>query len=237
MRRHKDGTVSLYRDGRAALRRASSDLAIAQLAWEVNRGVVEEAGNRLLLHAAATEQDGKIVVLAGPEGSGKSTLAAALVCSGLRYVTDEAVPVELSDAAVTPYPKLMALRGDSLRLLQDVWSGHVVAGRVSEHEERLVPAEAFRRDAVAPPGGIARVLVVLSKARPDVATTAERIPRAEAAIVLAEQAFNFREFGPGRLDAIAGFVRSCDCYKLELGDLEEGCRLVLDLLDAAGGAR
>ncbi len=98
VRRHtnsESAPISVYRDGRAILRRAPEDLAVAQLAWEVNRGVVEKAGNRLLLHAAAAERDGRVVILAGPEGSGKSTLVAALVRSGLRYVTDETVAVEL----------------------------------------------------------------------------------------------------------------------------------------------
>ena len=67
-------SVSLYRGGRAILRRAPAGLAIARVVWEVNRGVVEDAQNQLLLHAAAAERDGRVVLLAGPEGSGKSTL-------------------------------------------------------------------------------------------------------------------------------------------------------------------
>jgi hypothetical protein len=144
VRRHtnvESAPVSVYRDGRAILRRAPEDLAVAQLAWEVNRGVVEEAGNRLLLHAAAAERDGRVVILAGPEGSGKSTLVAALVRSGLRYVTDETVAIDLAAGTIAPYPKPIALHE-------------------TERCQRLVPAQAIRPHAVAISGGNARLLVL-----------------------------------------------------------------------------
>jgi hypothetical protein len=217
VRRHtnvESTPVSVHRDGRAILRRVPEDLAIAQLAWEVNRGVVEESNNRLLLHAAAAEHDGRTVVLAGPEGSGKSMLVHALVRSGLRYVTDETVAVTLPSARIAPYPKPIALHE---------------AG----HRQRLVPASEIRRDAVATSGGDPRILVLLAGYRPGRATGAQAIPRAEAAAALVEQAFNFRDLGPGRLDAVAGVARACDCYRLEVGDLDASCRVVLDLLDDA----
>jgi hypothetical protein len=223
-------SVSVFRDGREILRRAPFGLAIARLVWEVNRGVVEEARDRLLLHAAAAERDERIVLLVGSEGSGKSTLVTALVCSGLRYVTDETVAVDLPAATIAPYPKPIALHGDSLVSLRAVCEAVPLAVE-TDVGEHLVPAQAIRGDAVAQPGGIARLLVLLSTYRPGRTTAARSIPRAEAAIALAEQAFNFRELGPGRLDVIAEVVRACDCYRLDVGDLDAACRLMLDLLD------
>jgi hypothetical protein len=217
VRRHRNvesAPVSLYRDGQAVLRRVPEDLAFAQLAWEVNRGVVEEAGNRLLLHAAAAERDGRIVILAGPEGSGKSTLVAALVRSGLRYVTDETVAIELPAGTIVPYPKPIALHE-------------------TEHSERLVPAHAIRPDAVATSGGNARLLVLLAGYQRGRAPVARSISRAEAAVALAEQSFNFRDLGRGRLDALAEVVSACDCYQLEIGELDAGRRLVHDLFETA----
>jgi hypothetical protein len=221
VRRHTNvssAPVSLYRDGHAVLRRVPEDLAVAQLAWEVNRGVVEEAGNRMLLHAAAAERDGRIVILAGPEGSGKSTLVAALVRSGLRYVTDETVAVPLPVGTIVPYPKPIALHE-------------------TEQCQRLVPPQAIRPDAVATSGGNARLLVLLAGYQPGSGPIARSISRAEAAVALAAQAFNFRDLGPGRLDALAEVVRACDCYRLEVGDLDGACRLVLDLFESAVEAR
>jgi hypothetical protein len=210
------GPVTVYRDGQAVLRRAPVDLAIAQLVWEVNRGVVEESRHRLLLHAAAAERGGRVVVLAGAEGSGKSTLVDALVRSGFRYVTDETVAVTRQVAHIAPYPKPIALH--------------------ETHGSRLVPPQAIRHDAVALSGGEPAMLVLLSGYRAGSATAAREIRRAEAAVALAEQAFNFRDLGPGRLDTTAELVRKCGCYRLDVGDLDAGCRLVRELFDAAGAA-
>jgi chloramphenicol 3-O-phosphotransferase len=171
-----------------------------------------------LLHAAAAERDGSVMILAGPEGSGKSTLVAALVRSGLRYVTDETVAVDLAAGTIAPYAKPIALHE-------------------TEQCQRLVPAQTIRPDAVATSGGNGRLLVLLGGYQAGRATAARAIPRAEAAVALAEQAFNFRTLGPGRLDAVAEVVRACDCYRLEVGDLDAGCRLVLDLFERAAPSR
>jgi hypothetical protein len=154
-------SVSLYRDGGAILQRVPADLAMAQLVWEVNRGVVEEAGNRLLLHAAAAERDGHVVFLAGPEGSGKSTLVTALVRSGLRYVTDETVAIEVPSATITAYPKPIGLHRDSPRSLRELWQA-VPRALETELEQLLVPAQAIRDTSVADPGGIGRLLVFVA---------------------------------------------------------------------------
>jgi hypothetical protein len=235
VRRHTNSGapfVSVYRDGQAILRRVPAGLAIAQLIWEVNRGVVEEAGNRVLLHAAAAQRDEGIVLLAGPEGSGKSTLVTALVRSGLRYVTDEIAAVELPSGTITPYPKPIALHDELPEPLREVFA--TLPHPLQEGlEQRLVPAQAIRRRATGRLGGFARLLVFLPTYRPGRVSAARPIARAEAAIGLAEQAFNFRALGPGRLDCLAEVVRACECYRLDVGTLDAACRLVLDLLERA----
>jgi hypothetical protein len=228
-------SVTVYRDGRAVLRHAAPDLAVAHLVWEINRGVVEAAGNRLLLHAAAAERDGTVVLLPGSEGAGKSTLVAALVCAGLRYVTDETVAIDASTGAIEPYPKPIALDRGSLTALSDL--GPDVAMRLDTGPETwLVPPGSIRADAVAARGGVARLLV-LPAYRPDSVTSAQPISRAEAAVALAELAFNFRAFGSGALGLVADVVRGCGCYRLAVGDLDDACRVVLDLLEPAAASR
>ena len=71
------------------------ELATATVLWHVNQQMVDrDQGKHLLLHAAAAERDGLLVVLAGSSGSGKSTTVAALVQHGFRYVTDEVVVLD-----------------------------------------------------------------------------------------------------------------------------------------------
>ena len=228
LRRHEDASVSVDRNGTGGIERAPEGVALAQVVWEVNRGVVEEAGDRLLLHAAAAERDGRIVVLAGPQGSGKSTLVTALVCAGFRYVTDEAVAIG-PGGAVEPYPKPISLRGDSLAALSDFCPGLPRAAEPASEE--LVAAQNIRRDAIAPPGGTADVLVLLSTFQPGRSTAVRPIPRAEAAVALGEQSFNLRVFGPGGLSLVAEMVRKCHCYRLDVADLGATRKRLSGLVD------
>jgi hypothetical protein len=235
--RHTDAdatSVSVDRNDRAILHRAPAELAIAHLVWHVNRGVVADAGNRLLLHAAAAERDGKVVLIAGPEGSGKSTLVTALVCSGLQYVTDETVAIEVPATTIAPYPKPIAVDRVALESLGRLFP--IVPSSLEAGDQWLIPPQAIRPGAVAPSNGSARVLV-LPAYRPGQDTAARSIPRGEAAAALAEQSFNFHALGPGRLDVIAEVLRGCDCYRLDVGDLGAACRLVLDRFNRAGVTR
>jgi hypothetical protein len=221
--------VSLYRDARVIAHRMLPSLAIERLVWEVNRGVVEDAGNQLLLHAAAAEADGRIALLAGPEGSGKSTMVTALVRAGLRYVTDETVAVKVPGSAIIPYPKPISL---------DVDSPAIAALPTSDPSpsldglgQRLVPAQSIRPNAVSS-GGIPRLLVLLT-GRHGRASSVECITRAEAAVALIEQAFNFRGLGPGRMETIAQIVRTSKCCRLDAGDLDANTQDILKLFSDA----
>jgi HprK-related kinase A len=226
-------SVSLDRDGRTIVRAVPADLAIARLVWEVNKGVTDEPKNKLLLHAAAAEWDGRVVLIAGPEGSGKSTLVAALVRSGLRYVTDETVAVDVPGATIDPYPKPIALDSAAIQSLGELTD--VVGPRPEIGlEQGLVAAQAIRADAITESRGLA-ALVVLSSYRARATLSAQSVTRAEAAIALAEQAFNFSALGPRRLETIARLVRSSDCYRLEMGDIGIAQEVVLELFDRAVG--
>jgi hypothetical protein len=226
-------SVSLDRDGRTVLQAVHPELALARLVWEVNRGVVDETKNKLLLHAAAAERGGRVMLIAGPEGSGKSTLVAALVRSGFRYVTDETVALDVPGATIYPYPKPIALDGSAIQSLGDV--AHVVRPRPEIGlEQGLVAAQAIHDDAITESRGLG-ALVVFPSPRDGALPSAQSITRAEAAIALAEQALNFCALGPGRLETIAGVVRASHCYRLDVGDVGIAQDVVVELFDRAVG--
>ena len=54
--------------------------------------------------------------------------------------------------------------------------------------------------------------------------------RAEALTLLAEQSFNFEEFGPGRLDILADLVRRSRCYRVSTANLRGAVDTIAALL-------
>ena len=75
-------------------------------------------------------------------------------------------------------------------------------------------------------------LVVVPSYSAGAATRLEPISRAEAAVLLAEQSFNFNELGAPGLFAIGELVRGCTCHRLTYSDLAAGVACISDLLAA-----
>jgi hypothetical protein len=229
------GTLALEVDGEVVMSGAGAEIAIARLVWEVNQGVLSAASGHLLVHAAAAERDGAAVVIPGASGAGKSLLVTGLVRAGLRYLTDETVAIDRTQITVASYPKPVSLVRDDERVLAGTGTTAVEPG---PGEPWLLAPSEIRRQAVAP-SGARPALVVHPAYRPGAPARLHRLSRAAAAGVLAKHSFNFATT-PGALHVVAEVVRGCECYRLEMGDLDRACDLVIDALDASvarGGRR
>ena len=76
--------------------------------------------------------------------------------------------------------------------------------------------------------------VVFPRYAADAPTALVPIGRAEGLVELARNTFRFNEQPRRSLDALARVIRSVDCYRLTVGDLDTACRLV-DALVPEGG--
>jgi len=86
------------------------------LAAEMAMNMQVALGERrhLLLHAAAVERGGKVLILPGESGSGKSTLAALLGESGWRLMSDEFVMIDPADGTAQPFPRAISLKNGAI---------------------------------------------------------------------------------------------------------------------------
>jgi hypothetical protein len=109
--------IRLYVDGKRIRRGMIRERALDLVMTRLNLLAIDRTPHAILLHAGAVERNGMVVVIAGSSGRGKSTLTAALVRSGLGYLTDELVIIEPSTNRVRPYPKALDLGASSLELL------------------------------------------------------------------------------------------------------------------------
>ncbi|HEX4490199.1 MAG TPA: hypothetical protein VH914_03250 [Acidimicrobiia bacterium] len=223
---------AVYFDGLPIVRTPSEPLALVYLLWHLNRAVVEASNDWLLLHAAAAEHDGSAVLLPARMDAGKSTLVAGLALRGFGYLTDEAVAIDPASARVDPYPKPLSIEmgsWDALAPLRPQLDARFA--RFCDDVWHVVP-DAIRPGAVAE-SCTARA-IVSPRFEPGATTALEPISRAEAVMMLAENAFNFSAHGAAGLDLLAGVVRPCECYRLTVGTLDDACDRVIDVVARLG---
>jgi hypothetical protein len=224
------GTFDLAREGelvRAALTRSD---AIGWLVWDVNRAAAETSAQHLLFHAGGLEAAGRGVLVPGPSGSGKSTLTAGLTRAGLAYLSDELVAFEVATGRLLPYPKPITLKAGSFAALPEL------APPVDDPFEPGIPAAREWHVPVGP-GTAHRVgvrceaaFVVVPHYDPGGVTTLSPLTETEAFFALALNAVNLIPHHAAGTEALGRLSAHCESFRLGFSDLEEACRLVVDLV-------
>jgi hypothetical protein len=224
------GTFDLARDGelvRAGLTCADS---IGWLVWDVNRAAAQTSGQHLLFHAGGLEATGRGVLVPGPSGSGKSTLTAGLARAGLAYLSDELVAFELATGRLLPYPKPITLKAGSFAALPELarLADDDFGSRSPASREWQVPVGASTALAVGTPCEV--VFVVVPRYDPGGATALCPLTETEAFFTLALNAVNLIPHQTAGTEALGQLAARCECFRLSFSDLEEACRLVVDLV-------
>ena len=198
-------------DGELLYRDIARHDVLAWCTWLIN-SLASEHSRDLVLHAAAAARDERAVILTGASGSGKSTLVTALVLAGMSYLTDDSLAVG-DEMHIRSNPKPIALDRGSCRALSlavdpsaSTQTGKVLIaprslGIVLDAEHRCTPA-----------------LIVRPRFRRGSGTAVAPLTPAEAAELLADQAFNFAADGTAGLRAVATLGRSCTALIIEYGD-------------------
>jgi HprK-related kinase A len=225
--------VKLWIDGDSPFDPFPADTHFPLLEWGVNWAFAMRGNHHLLLHAGVVERGGRAVVLPALPASGKSTLTAALSTRGFRLLSDEFAVVRLSDAALLPIPRAVALKNESIEIIRAFAPDAVLGpefpktrkGRVA-HLAPSAASVAGRAVAAVP------ALVVFPMYTPGVTAEVEPFPKARAFTKLSVNSFNYEVLGPAGFDAVGTLISSCGCYHLRFGDLDSGVAAISHLLSA-----
>jgi hypothetical protein len=220
---------ALYFDGQPITRTPLEPLALAFLLWHLNIAVVAASDRYLLLHAAAATYNGSAVVLPAAKDSGKSTLVARLVQRGCGYLTDEATAIDPVTLAVDPYPKPISIEQGSWEVLADLRPDLDDRFLPFASEQWHVVPASIRPDAIARP--CPARLVVSPHYDAEARTSFEAISRAQAVLLLAENAFNFESHKADGLHTLAEMVRGCECYRVTVGSDDDASAEVMRILE------
>jgi HprK-related kinase A len=219
-----------YFDGTNPFNPLPAAQAFPLLEWGLNWCFAGYCNRFLTLHAAVVEKNGLAMILPAPPGSGKSTLCAALINSGWRLLSDELAIIEPDEVMLVPNPRPVSLKNESISVIgtfvpDGVFSPIVqetVKGRVAHMRP---PAESVKRSAeVARPRWVVFPRYVAGQQ-----ARLESLPKAEALLRLAENAFNYTAHGPRGFEILAQVIDTSACYKFSYGNLDEAMRMFGDL--------
>jgi hypothetical protein len=224
------GTIDVTRDGEVLARRQQPGEALAWVVWDVNRAAVKAGAEHLLFHAGAVQADDSGILLPGASGSGKSTLVAGLVRAGLRYLTDELVALNMTSGRLLPYAKPITVKSGSFAALADMgpdaclapgcnpWTGQEWQVAVGDDTGRGIGTPSVPRFVIAP------------RFDADAETKLTKLSETQAFFTLAVNAVNLVPHGSVGTRALGRLAGECHCFSLVFSDLEEACRMLLNLV-------
>jgi HprK-related kinase A len=223
-------------DGFQPFKPLPASQALPFLEWGMNWAIAEHAHQFLIIHAAAVERNGRVLILPGRSGSGKSTLCAALAHRGWRLLTDELTLVSLADGAITPLVRPVSLKNESIEVIRRFASASI--SRASEDTAKgtvalMKPpvASVERACEKAIPAWI--VFPTFALGEP---IRLETQSKAATFIELANNAFNYHTHGRRGFEVLAATIDRCACLSLTYSDLDAAIALFDTLAEDARAA-
>ncbi|WP_394789423.1 HprK-related kinase A [Rhodoferax sp.] len=208
--------------------------AFPMLEWGLNWCVANLCHQYLTIHAAVVEKSGRALILPAPPGSGKSTLCAGLVNRGWRLLSDELTLIERETGLIVPLPRPISLKNNSIGVIKSFAPGAVFGPEVHDTIKGTVaymqpPAQTVQRAAErARPGWM-----VLPKYTANADTELLPLPKAQALMHLADNAFNYSMHGREGFDALVQLVDASHCHTFSYSQLDEAVEVFDQLALAA----
>lgn len=201
--------------------------------WGLNWSIAMQAHQYLMLHAAAVERSGRVLLLPAWPGCGKSTLCAALVSRGWRLFSDEFGLVRIGDGELVPMPRPMPLKNASIEVIgefaADAHLGPSFHGtrKGTVAHMRAPDACVAQANVTAPPGWL-----VFPRYQAGASLSLDPIVQPQAFLKLANNAFNYRLLGLNGFQAATRLVRDCESYILTYSDLDEAIAVLNRLAES-----
>lgn len=209
-------------DGRRPHEDMPGGQGLAVLEWGLNLVVALRFQRFLMLHAAVLERDGRALLMPAQPGHGKTTLSVALAHRGWRLFSDEFGLVRTGSTRFVPIPRPMPLKNASIAVIRafepmaDI--GPEIPGTIKGTVAHVRPPQ----DSVASAqSGAPAAWVVFPRWQAGVSLSLEEVPKAEAFMLVATNAFNYEMLGEPAFETVRNLVDTTRCFRLVYSDLDE----------------
>ena len=195
---------------------------LAVLEWGLNLVIALRFPRYLMLHAAVLERDGRALLMPAQPGHGKTTLCAALAHRGWRLFSDEFGLVRPASTSVVPVPRPMPLKNASIAVIRAFEPAVELGPEIPGTIKGTVAHVRAPTASVAGAGQAADACwVVFPRWRADARLSLEEVPRAEAFMQLATNAFNYELLGETAFETVRDLVDTTRCFRLVYSELDE----------------
>lgn len=225
--------VSLWSEGLRPFEPYPVGSALPLFEWGGNWLLAQRLNAYWLLHAGVVARNNHALILPAEPGSGKSTLTCALHLAGWRFLSDEFGVVEPKTGTVLPMLKPAALKNRSIEVIGQrpgAVLGPVFPGTRKGDVAHFVPDRSsfdHRRTAATPR------LVVFPRFVAGAALQCTALPKAQAAMRLGLNSFNYQTLGPIGFQAAVALAQRTRAYDLVYGDLDAAIAHIEELFEAA----
>lgn len=221
-----------YVDGVPPFQPLCIDQAFPLFEWGLNWCITTHTHTKLIIHAAVVEKYGFALIMPGIPGSGKSTLCAALINNGWRLLSDELTLVSLTDGLISPLPRPVSLKNESIDVIRNFCS-EAVMGEISY--DTLKGSVAHMRPSIA---HIERAneratpaWIVFPKFTKGAKLSLQGLSNGNSTIRLINDSFNYSILGSKGFSSAVSLVDRCKCYEFVYSDLIEAIEEFDNLAD------
>jgi HprK-related kinase A len=212
--------VRLLVDGRSPHEDLPRAQALAVLEWGINLVIALRSHSLLMLHSGAVERHGNVMLFPAWPGSGKTTLCAALVHCGWRLFSDEFGLVRPSTLEALPIPRPMPLKNESIDVIRAFVPEAELGPSIPNTRKGTIahvkaPAASIRGAARGAPVR----WIVFPQWAAGAQLLCEEMPKSDAFLMLATNAFNYEMLGEAAFAAVRQLVTTSKCYRLVYSDL------------------
>ncbi|WP_273437631.1 HprK-related kinase A [Sedimenticola selenatireducens] len=208
--------------------------AFAMFEWGLNWCIATTAHHYLIVHAAVLDKDGQGIIMPGVPGSGKSTLCAAMSLRGWRLLSDEMALLDPVSRAITPVPRPVSLKNDSIGVIRRFSAGAELGPAAKDTAKGTVAH--LRPSLLSIQNASITCLphaIIFPKYEAGSDTNLVKKAKNRALMEIQENAFNSHILGKEGFDAAKSLVNSCPNYSLQYSSLEEALVTIERILEDA----
>lgn len=213
--------VALWADGLRPFEPYPYDCALPLFEWGSNYLLSRRLNAYLLLHAGVVARGDRALILPAAPGSGKTTLTCALHLAGWRFLSDEFGVIDMDSGELLPMVRPAPLKNRSIDVI-GMRPGAMLGPLFPKTRKGDVSHFVPDRDSfLARHRRATPALVVFPRFQAGAALQCTPVHRAQAAMRIGLNSFNYQALGPLGFQAAVALARRTAAFKLVYGDLDD----------------